>query len=206
MGEFNYEDLLERAEGAFLKGNKTQERLRIPDPDIIYEGRATIVRNFADIVDMINRDPKHVTKFLMKELGIGVSIDSRRLIINRKVTYEKVKEKISQYMESYVRCYECRAPETEIQRVGRVDVLVCKACGAQHPIRLVRETKTSELKAEEGKEYTLTVTEIGKSGEGRAHLGNYIVVVPGGKKGQSVKVRIKRILGTTAFSEIVTSK
>lgn len=206
MGDFDYNDLLENAEGAFLKGNKSQERLKIPDPDIIYEGRVSIVRNFADIVDMINRDPKHVAKFLMKELGIGVSIDSRRLLINRKVSYEQVKEKISQYMDSYVRCYECRAPDTEIQRIGRVDVLVCKACGAQHPIRLVREAKTSELKPEEGKEYSVTVTEVGKSGEGRSHLGGYVIVVPGGKKGQTVKVRIKKVLGTTAFSEIIASK
>ena len=206
MDVSDYESLLKKTADVLSKSNVNQQRLQIPEPDIMQEGKVTIVRNFMDIVEMINRDPKHVAKFLMKELGIGVSIDSRRLLINRKVSYEQVKEKISQYMDSYVRCYECRAPDTEIQRIGRVDVLVCKACGAQHPIRLVREAKTSELKPEEGKEYSVTVTEVGKSGEGRSHLGGYVIVVPGGKKGQTVKVRIKKVLGTTAFSEIIASK
>ena len=206
MSDFKYEDLLKKAENAFSKGDKNKMRLQVPDPDVIYEGRVTIVRNFIDIADMINRDPKHVAKFLMKELGIGVTIDSKRLLINRKVSIDQIKDKISQYMDSFVKCYECQSPDTEIQRVGRVDLLVCKACGAQHPIRLTRESKSSESSLEEGKDYTVTVTEVGKSGEGKAMFRGFRIIIPGVKTGQTLRVRIKKIMHYTAIAEVIKEK
>jgi translation initiation factor 2 subunit 2 len=206
MSEFNYDDLLKKAESAFSKGDKNKMRLQVPDPDVIYEGRVTIVRNFMDIVDMINRDPKHVAKFLMKELGIGVTIDSKRLMINRKVSIDQIKDKISQYMDSFVKCYECQSPDTEIQKVGRVDLLVCKACGAQHPIRLTRESKSPELSLEEGKDYTVTVTDVGRSGEGRANFRGFRIIIPGVKAGQTLHVKIKKIMHDTAIAEVIKEK
>lgn len=206
MSEFNYDDLLKKAESAFSKGDKNKMRLQVPDPDVIYEGRVTIVRNFMDIVDMINRDPKHVAKFLMKELGIGVTIDSKRLMINRKVSIDQIKDKISQYMDSFVKCYECQSPDTEIQKVGRVDLLVCKACGAQHPIRLTRESKSPELGLEEGKDYTVTVTDVGRSGEGRANFRGFRIIIPGVKAGQTLHVKIKKIMHDTAIAEVIKEK
>ncbi|MFG1519741.1 MAG: translation initiation factor IF-2 subunit beta [Thermoplasmataceae archaeon] len=206
MSEFNYDDLLKKAESAFSKGDKNKMRLQVPDPDVIYEGRVTIVRNFIDIVDMINRDPKHVAKFLMKELGIGVTIDSKRLMINRKVSIDQIKDKISQYMDSFVKCYECQSPDTEIQKVGRVDLLVCKACGAQHPIRLTRESKSPELSLEEGKDYTVTVTDVGRSGEGRANFRGFRIIIPGVKAGQTLHVKIKKIMHDTAIAEVIKEK
>ncbi|MCL4341465.1 MAG: translation initiation factor IF-2 subunit beta [Candidatus Thermoplasmatota archaeon] len=119
MDNQNYEDLLKKAEGVLSKSNMNQQRLQIPDPDIIQEGKVTIVRNFIDIADMINRDPKHIAKFLMTEFGIGVTITGRRLIINRKISSDQISSKIKQYMDSYVICYECNSPDTEIQKIGR---------------------------------------------------------------------------------------
>ena len=203
MAQNEYEELLNRASGIFSKSTQSEARLKIPDPDIIREGKSTIVRNFQDIADMINRDPKHISKFLMKEFGIGVTVSGKRLIINRKLTYEQIASKISQYLDSYVMCYECGSPDTEIQKVGRTNLLTCKACGAQHPIRLVRESKVSETEIEEGKVYTIEITEIGASGEGRSTFRGYHIFVPGVKKGDTVKVRIKKIRKGTAIAEVV---
>lgn len=203
MAYEDYEKLLDKAEGMFADSTQSEARLKIPEPDIIREGKATIVRNFTDIADMVSRDPQHIAKFLMKEFGIGVTVTGKRLIINRKLSYEQIASKISQYLDSYVMCYECGSPDTEIQRVGRTNLLTCKACGAQHPIRLVRESKESETEIEEGKVYTIQITEIGASGEGRSAFRGYHIFVPGVKKGDTVKVRIKKIRKGTAIAEVV---
>lgn len=203
MDNQNYEDLLKKAEGVLSKSNMNQQRLQIPDPDIIQEGKVTIVRNFIDIADMINRDPKHIAKFLMTEFGIGVTITGRRLIINRKISSDQISSKIKQYMDSYVICYECNSPDTEIQKIGRTYVLSCKACGAQHPIRIVNESRDDETKIEEGKEYTVEISKVGNSGEGRAFYRGFNIFVPGVRRGETVKVVIKKIRNNTAIAEVV---
>ena len=107
MDVSDYESLLKKTEDVLSKSNVNQQRLQIPEPDIMQEGKVTIVRNFTDIVEMINRDPKHISKFLMTEFGIGVTISGKRLIINRKISADQISAKIKLYMESYVVCYEC---------------------------------------------------------------------------------------------------
>ncbi|MCW6169108.1 MAG: translation initiation factor IF-2 subunit beta [Thermoplasmatales archaeon] len=203
MGIDSYEALLKRSENVLSKSNLSQQRLQVPEPDVIQEGKVTIVRNFADIADMINRDPRHIAKFLMTEFGIGVTIDGRRLIINRKISPDQISKKIQKYMDSFVKCYECGSPDTEIQKVGRTYLLVCKACGAQHPIRVATEMQKEENTVEEGKTYTVEITKIGNSGEGRAFLRGVNIVVPGAKRRETVKVVIKRIRNNTAIAEIV---
>lgn len=202
----DYESLLKKTEDILSKSTVSQQRLQIPTPDIIQEGKVTIVRNFADIVEVINRDPKHISKFLMTEFGIGVTINGRRLTINRKISADQISSKIGQYMESYVTCYECKSPDTEIQKIGRTYVLTCKACGAQHPIRIAAEVKTDDTKIEEGKTYTVEITKIGNSGEGRAFYRGFNIFVPGVKKGDSVKVLIKKIRNNTAIAEVIKEK
>lgn len=199
----DYEKLLSKAESVFSGSNKNQERLKIPEPDIIYEGKMTIIRNFMDMVEMINREPKHIAKFLMTEFGIGVNITGKRLTINRKISADQINSKIRQYMDSFVICYECNSPDTEIEKMGRTSVLVCKACGAQHPIRMASESAHEDEKIEEGKMYTVQISKIGSSGEGRAFYRGYNIFVPGVKKGDVVKVNIKKIRNNTAIAEVI---
>ncbi|MCY0852086.1 MAG: translation initiation factor IF-2 subunit beta [Thermoplasma acidophilum] len=198
----DYEKLLEKAKNVLSSSTKNIDRLKIPDPEIIREGKATIIRNFQDIVDIINRDPEHIIKFLTREFGTNIVQNGRRLIINRKLTLEELLDKMNEYINTYVRCYECGSLDTEIQKSGRISLLVCKACGAQHPIHSVRETKDDET-VEEGKEYVVEITEVGSSGEGRTNYKGYTIFVPGAKKGETVKVRIKKVKNDVAIGEII---
>lgn len=199
----DYLSLLNKADGAFSDSTEVQSRLKLPDPEVILEGKVTIIRNFQDIADLINRPAKNIMKHFTRELGIGVAQDGRRLIINKKVDSNTIQLKIKEYMDSYVICYECGSPDTEMERVGRVDVLVCKACGAQHSVKMAKDSKKTEVDVEEGRKYTVTVSEVGDSGEGKANYRGYTILVPGGKKGQTVEVLIKKIRKRTAISEIV---
>ena len=201
--EFDYNKLLKDASGVLSSKNRTEERLKVPEPEIIYEGKSTIIRNFIDITEMLNRNPEDLVKYLTKEFGIGANVAGRRLIINRKLREEEIREKLNAYMATYVPCYECSSPDTTIQKVGRTYLLVCKACGAEHPIKASREIKENEDQLTEGKTYNVIINEIGKSGEGHAFYSDFTIYVPGTKKGEHVKVMIKKIRKNIAIGEVV---
>jgi translation initiation factor 2 subunit 2 len=201
--EFDYNKLLKDAAGVLSSKNRTEERLKVPEPEIIYEGKSTIIRNFIDITEMLNRNPEDLVKYLTKEFGIGANVAGRRLIINRKLREEEIREKLNAYMATYVLCYECSSPDTTIQKVGRTYLLVCKACGAEHPIKASREIKENEDQLTEGKTYNVVINEIGRSGEGHAFYSDFTIYVPGTKKGEHVKVMIKKIRKNIAIGEVV---
>ena len=199
----DYEKMLSKASDVLAKATVSQDRLKIPKAVIMEEGKVTVVRNYMDIIEVINRDPKDVSKFLTKEFGIGMTTDGRRLIINRRISEEDFNNKMEQYMNVYVRCYECNSPDTEIVREARVSLISCKACGAQHPINMSREIMIDRDEIRENKKYTVTIESIGRSGEGRTKLYGTNIIVPGVKKGQTVKVLVKKIRDNTAIAEVV---
>ena len=146
---------------------------------------------------------RYIDEWNEMDRRIGFWVDGRRLIINRKISDEEFNNKLEQYLNVYVRCYECNSPDTEIVKEGRVSVIRCKACGAQHPISPSRELTINRDQVEEGKRYTVTIMEIGKSGEGRTKLYGYTIIVPGVKKGQTVQVEVKKIREGSAIAHVV---
>lgn len=54
-----------------------------------------------------------------------------------------------------------------------------------------------------GEEYDTEITETGDRGDGIARIKNFVVFVPGTKKGDHVKIRIKEVHGRSAVGEIV---
>jgi translation initiation factor 2 subunit 2 len=203
MADDTYFKLLDRAKNTFSTSIKSERRLKIPEPDVIHEGKVTIIRNFTSIIEMLNRDPKGFIKFFTRELGIGITYDPPRIVINKKVDQETIRKKLEQYIQIYVECYECGSPDTEIKRVGRVDILECKACGAQHALKMTKDINQNESAVEEGKTYTVTASDTGPSGEGRANFRGFSLIIPGAKKGETVKVIIKKIRKGTAIADIV---
>jgi predicted RNA-binding protein with TRAM domain len=56
---------------------------------------------------------------------------------------------------------------------------------------------------EEGKEYTVTITDVGSQGDGVAKINGFIVFVPETKVGQTVKVKVVRVMNKSAFARVV---
>ena len=54
---------------------------------------------------------------------------------------------------------------------------------------------------EEGKVVDVHIQSVSKRGDGVAREGKYIIYVPGGKPGQTVKIRVTRISGSIVFTE-----
>ena len=130
-----YEKLLDKAYEKVKKPEGTGERFEIPPVKGHFEGNKTILSNFLQIVSHLRRKPEHFQKFLLKELAVSGQKDSDRLILNRKVASAKINEKIEAYVKEFVLCKECKKPDTEIIREGRINFLHCLACGAKHPVR-----------------------------------------------------------------------
>lgn len=199
---FDYESLLERAKKKLPQTLEAHERFQVPEPDVMVEGKTTVMRNFGDIVDTLRREPDHFFGYLLRELGTAGTLEGRRAVFKGKVTTSQISDRIKDYVDEYVLCSECNRPDTKIVREGRVLILMCETCGAHRPVHVrkqVKEEKAREIVA--GQVYDLMIEDVGKKGDGIARKGEFIIYVPGTAKGSQVKVLIEKVSGTVAFGK-----
>jgi translation initiation factor 2 subunit 2 len=200
----DYEALLDRAIANLPDMETTDARFVIPEPKIMVEGKTTILDNFNNIADVLNRNPDHVMKYLTREMGPAGKIDGQRAVFQGRFSKEQIKSNIEAYVEEFVMCSECGRPDTQLTKMDRIMVLKCAACGAHRPVKKRRASAPVKQDAiEEGKEYDVRIDAVGSKGDGIAKVDRYTIFVPGAAKGETLKIRIKRISGTLAFSEKV---
>ena len=79
MADYDYDALLDRARERIPKDISERSRWTMPEPDILIQGSQTILRNFADIVNAMDRDANHVYQFLLRseERRVGKECRSR---------------------------------------------------------------------------------------------------------------------------------
>lgn len=132
-----YEQMLKEAEKKISRDTSKEKRLGIPSANVIIQGNKTFITNFIEITNSIRRDPKHLAKFLFRELAKAGHIDNNRLALQGKVMRSLVQSKIDAYTKEFVYCKECDRPDTNILKEGRLSFLKCEACGAKQPLRRV---------------------------------------------------------------------
>jgi len=199
----SYKSLLQRARSKLPEKVTAHERFQLPDVDVIYEGKTTVLRNFGDLVDQIRREPEQILGTLLKELGTAGSLDGRRVVFKGRVAAKAIEDKIRSFVELYVLCQECNRPDTHLNKEGRTIILECEACGAHRPVTIRKGLKAAEEPVlVEGKLYDLMIEDIGKKGDGIAKKAGYTIFVTGAIRGASVKVRIEKISGNVAFGVI----
>ena len=130
-----YEELLTEAKKHLPEIKESADRFEIPTVKGHIEGTKTIITNFQQIVDQLRRPKEQLLKFLQRELATPAILDGPRLILGRKMPSSQINQKIERYCNDFVLCKECRKPDTEIIRDGRIMFLKCTACGAKHPIK-----------------------------------------------------------------------
>jgi len=133
-----YEDLLNKAYESLPKIEESAERLEIPSPEIIFQGRQTIIKNFSQISEAIRRNPNHLLKYLTKELATPAGFDGARATLQSKISKRMIENKLDSYIKEYVICKECGKPDTKIIREDRIDFLKCEACGAKASVKSVK--------------------------------------------------------------------
>ncbi|NPA74790.1 MAG: translation initiation factor IF-2 subunit beta [Euryarchaeota archaeon] len=201
---YDYEMLLKRVRDALPENVKSHERFDIPKAEVIREGKNTIIRNFGTIAKIINRDPMHIYKYLMRELGTAGTIQKDRLVLKGHISPAMVQRRVDSYVRTYVLCYECGSPDTELRKEDRVEILVCKACGAMRPVQAKIDVRVSSENLREGKIYEVEVTDLSRDGDGIARYGPYTIYIHGARKGQRVKIKITKIKKNVAFGQIVS--
>ncbi|MEW5759272.1 MAG: translation initiation factor IF-2 subunit beta [Candidatus Thermoplasmatota archaeon] len=197
----DYKTLLLRAKEKLPKDMFIRSRFEVPKADVFYEGKNTVVKNFCDIAGIINREPKQIFVYLLREIGTAGTMDGKRIIFKGKVNGEQIDEKLNNYVATFVLCDECKRPDTRIVKEGRTTVLECDACGAHRPITVIK-TKKREEAINVGAVIEVLIEDLSERGDGIAKKGGYVIFVPGTLKGSQVKVKIEDVRGTVAFGRV----
>ena len=133
--EYGYEKLLERARSQIPEVASKRERLELPRLLYSVVGMRTIVHNFKEIAEALNRDPRHLLKFLTREMATAATMQQSRVILQGKFSRDTFERLIQRYMEQFVTCPVCKRPDTKIVKEKRLSFLVCEACGAKSSVR-----------------------------------------------------------------------
>ncbi len=135
--EESYEKLLDRAIEQVPKAIFESARFQIPEVDVSTVGNRTILKNLKTIAAAFNREPEHLMKYLLKELGAAGDIQGAQASFQGKFSPNTVQERIRHYAEEFVLCRECGLPDTRLEKRERVFILRCEACGARNSVRSV---------------------------------------------------------------------
>jgi translation initiation factor 2 subunit 2 len=132
---FNYEDLLKKACAQMPEVSTKHERLEMPKLIVNTVGMRTIIPNFKEVADALDRDPQHILKFLTREMATAATFQDSRAIFQGKFRRESFERLLQRYLDSYVVCPICKRPDTRIVKEKRLSFLVCNACGAKSSIK-----------------------------------------------------------------------
>jgi len=133
--QYDYEKLLKKAHSQIPEVVSKRERLELPRISHSVIGMRTIIHNFKEIAEALNRDPRHLLKFLTREMATAATMQESRVIFQGKFFRETFERLFQRYMEQFVICPVCKRPDTKIVKEKRLSFLVCEACGAKSSVR-----------------------------------------------------------------------
>jgi len=201
----SYQVLLARAHEKLPPIRTGGERFQVPDPDVMTDGKNTVIRNFQDITGVLRREPDHVIGFLAKEFGCPGVLDLPRGVLKSRLTKDQIAQRLRDYTVKYVICSECKRPDTHLQKEGRFTLLICEACGAQRPVTVRRVVEVAKPKAPvvAGEIYRLTIEDIGRRGDGVAKKDGFVIFVTGAnQRGATVNAKVTKVLGNNAYAVV----
>ncbi len=130
-----YEQLLGEAYEKIKPLENNGERFETPKIEGHLEGTKTLLTNIPQIASYLRREPDHFLKFLLKELATSGTFKNSVAVLQRKITSQRINEKIEDYVKEFVLCRECNKPDTELIKDKGFLFMHCLACGAKHPVR-----------------------------------------------------------------------
>jgi len=200
-----YAVLLERARAKLPPVRTGGERFVVPEPDVMTDGRNTVIRNLGEIAGVLRREPDHVIGFLAREFGCPGVLELPRGVLKSRLTKDAIAARLRDYTLKYVTCTECKRPDTHLKKEGRLTLLVCEACGAQRPVTVRRTVEVEKPKTPVvvGEVYRLTIEDIGRRGDGVAKKEGFVVFVTGAtQRGATVNAKITKVLGNNAYAVV----
>lgn len=135
--KYDYENLLKRARSQIPEVTSKRERLELPRLQHSVIGMRTLIFNFKEIADVLNRDPQHLLKFLTRELATAATMQESRVIFKGNFPRDTLERLIQRYVENFVVCPVCKRPDTKIVKEKRLSFIVCEACGAKSSVQQI---------------------------------------------------------------------
>lgn len=135
--ELEYGKLLKKAVESLPKKAATKDRFNLPELVCEQSGNKTIIKNFGDYLTVLRREPKHLARYLFKELATRGSIKNNTLVLDTKVSKENLMKKIESYVQEFINCKVCGEPDTKLVEESRFMFMVCEACGAKTPVKIL---------------------------------------------------------------------
>ena len=133
-----YELLLDRVMSELPESvRRVGDRTLVLNPIIIHEARRTIITNFKDMAEKLNRQPQHLARFIFKESGKPGVLDNERLMIQGKLSNDELRRLLELYVKEFVKCPVCGGLDTKIVSEKRLRFLICEVCGAKSSIRKI---------------------------------------------------------------------
>ncbi len=133
----SYKELLKRAQSKLPQEKGTGERFEVPKVRYSRVGMRTMINNFKELADTLNRDTHHLMKFLTNEMATAGTLEDTRATFQGKFPPDTLERLINIYTENFVICPVCKRPDTKIVKERRLFFLVCEACGAKSSVKTV---------------------------------------------------------------------
>lgn len=130
----DYDDMLQEARDDIPDEVFEDSRFEIPEVQTSKRGNRTVITNFSEIADTLNREEDHLSKYLVGELGTSGQVDGNELVLQGKFRRGLISGKIEDYTDEYVICDECSRPDTDMRKEKGVLIMKCQACGARSSI------------------------------------------------------------------------
>mgnify|MGYP000182648757 CR=1 FL=1 len=131
----DYTSLLDRAMNQVPKHRVEQSRFKVPKAEVSIVGSRTIIHNFKELTNTLRREPRHLLRFILKQLATAGDIEGDLVILQGQFSRATINRLIDLYVRNYVICPVCKAPDTKIVKEKRMWFLICEACGAKSSIR-----------------------------------------------------------------------
>jgi translation initiation factor 2 subunit 2 len=135
----SYEKMLNDAFSKIPTKTKKRARFEIPRlaHEIVSRRGPTIIYNFKDICDSLNRNPTTILKFMSKELGTPGNFFTPRVSFKGRFDFDTIKRLLDRYIQNYIICPVCNSPDSHLVKERRIKFLLCDACGAKSPVKQV---------------------------------------------------------------------
>ena len=132
--EKDYKAMLNRAYKNLPDIVTEVDRFQIPRAIVTRQGRRSVIQNFREIAERLQRPPEHILKFLLRETATRGNFDGDKVVFQGRFNADSIRNLIEIYTNKYVICPVCGRPDTNVERDKRLSFLQCDACGARSSI------------------------------------------------------------------------
>ena len=133
----SYEELLKKAKEQLPEVSSEKARFEIPVFESFIQGAETIISNFLEVANKLERDPAHLQKFILSEAGTSGTLSGQRLAFKGNKTPKFLNSKLTDYYKAFVSCKQCNLPDTILNEGDDSAELKCKACGTKYMVKVL---------------------------------------------------------------------